>query len=371
MGDVNRIHKAGGIKQITLYAPEAKVLVVDDNTINLNVACGLLQLCGITAETAISGRQAFQMISQNNYDLVFMDHMMPELDGVETTKILRASGITIPIIALTANAISGVKDEFLAVGMNDLLTKPIDKTLLNNILIDWLPKEKLVKTQGIIPGATGSLTGKAEEQVGELAGFWQRVEQIKGLSVQTGLNMVFGQRDVYEKSLKLTIKEIEKCEKNLKDFLSDKDMRSFSVEVHSIKGSLASIGAVELSSLALKLENAADKEDLNFCIINLPVFLNKLNVLQFALVEAFAEDTQSQSDRLKIPPELSSTLSFIFEKLKKAFNETDFLAINEGIESLNSLNLEGALKEEIEKIKDAVLIMDYDGARAVIFNISV
>jgi CheY-like chemotaxis protein len=94
--------------------------------------------------------QAIEMLrlaeaNQNQYDLVFMDHMMPEMDGIEATKIIREAGNTMPIIALTANAIAGVKEEFLAAGMNDLLTKPIDKVLLNEILKNWLPAEKVIE----------------------------------------------------------------------------------------------------------------------------------------------------------------------------------------------------------------------------------
>ena len=105
--------------------PDAKILVVDDNTINLNVVRGLLRLCQITPDTAESGKQAIEMIRTKPYDLVFMDHMMPEMDGIEATNIIRSMGTTIPVIALTANAVVDAREEFLAAGMNDFLTKPI------------------------------------------------------------------------------------------------------------------------------------------------------------------------------------------------------------------------------------------------------
>ncbi|MCL2044071.1 MAG: transporter substrate-binding domain-containing protein [Treponema sp.] len=364
LGDETQIRKDNRKNEITILAPDANVLVVDDNTINLNVACGLLQLSQINADTAVSGRQAIEMIMQKQYDLVFMDHMMPELDGVETSKIIRASGITVPIIALTANAIADAKDEFLAAGMNDVLTKPIVKALFNNMLIRWLPAEKCIKMPGILPDA-----GRTEALVMTADTFWQKIESIEGLSIRTGLDMVSGQRDVYEKSLKLAIKEIEKCDKNLNKFLSSANMRGFTIEAHSMKGSLTGIGAAELSALALELENAANNDDISFCADHLPAFLERLSVLREKLEEAFAEKTQKLHGAPEVTPELAKALLPIFDQLEAAFTETDFSAIDEGIKSLNAFNPEGPLKEVIEKIKDAVLVMDYDAAVEVMENI--
>jgi len=340
-----------------IQAPEAKILVVDDNLINLNVACGLLRLCKITAETAISGKQAIEMIQKKQYDIVFMDQMMPELDGIETTKIIREMGITIPIIALTANVIEGSKDEFLAVGMNDLLTKPIKRGLLFKMLTQWLPPEKLSK------GQSGMLS--SGETIAETdTGFWKKIEQIEGLSVKTGLDRVAGQQETYEKSLKLTITEIEKCDKNLNEFLAAGDMRNFTIEIHSMKGALANIGVMDLSEWAYKLETSAKNADTTFCSSNLPSFLEQLRSLKKSIVEAFAEKKQLKN-QTEIPPELPS----IFEKLTLAFKETNFSAIDEEIKSLNALNLDSTLKEDIDKIKDAVLIMDYERAVEIMQNV--
>ena len=347
LGDETQILRPGGGENI-LYAPDAKVLVVDDNSINLNVACGLLHLFKITAETAASGQQAIELIRCNQYDLVFMDHMMPEMDGAEATRIIRKMGINIPVIAFTANAIAGVKEEFLAAGMNDLLTKPINKALLIKILEDWLPAEKIERTQPDKTGETGIV--RQDE-------FWRRIGQIEGISVQTGLERVSGQWNVLEKSLHLTMKEIKKCDRNLNNFLAAGDMRNFSIEVHSMKGSLTGIGAMELSLRAYELENAADSADTSFCALNMPPFLEALRGLGQNLADAFTKIAKNH-DLIKISRELAR----VFERLKLAFSENDFSAINDGMESLDAISLSSALKEEIEKIKDAVLMMDYEGA---------
>jgi signal transduction histidine kinase/CheY-like chemotaxis protein len=129
-------------------APDASILVVDDNEFNLKVATGLMKLLDITAETASSGYEAIDLVKKNVYDIVFMDHMMPGLDGVETTTIIRKLGgpySDLPIIALTANAISGAREMFLENGFSDFISKPINTQELTARLRDWLPAEKKEK----------------------------------------------------------------------------------------------------------------------------------------------------------------------------------------------------------------------------------
>ncbi|WP_424244590.1 PAS domain S-box-containing protein [Elusimicrobium posterum] len=128
-------------------APKAKVLLVDDIDINVIVAEAILEEYKIVPDTALNGKEAVEMAQKNKYDLIFMDHMMPEMDGVEATQIIRASGASkdTPIVALTANAISGAKEMFLANGFNGFITKPINKQELAADLIKWLPEELIEK----------------------------------------------------------------------------------------------------------------------------------------------------------------------------------------------------------------------------------
>jgi PAS domain S-box-containing protein len=267
-------------KDLAISAPDAKILVVDDNTVNLSVAAGLLQLCQITAETAESGKQAIEMVQQNQYDIVFMDHIMPEMDGVETTKNIRRLGMTVPIIALSASAIVGAREMMLEAGMDDSLTKPIIRTELNQMLKKWLPADKLSSTP--TPSETVVSNETKEDK------FWKKVEQIEGLDVPVGLSRIGGRKDVYEKMLALMIQEAEKSYANLSKFLSENDMKNFRIEVHGAKSSLANVGFMELSAKALELEIASSKMDAEFCASNLPAFLEELNKLGAGLKEAFA-----------------------------------------------------------------------------------
>ncbi len=353
LGDPSKI--TPGEKGVgAVYAPAAKVLVVDDNAINLNVACGLLRLCGITADTALSGAEAIEMTLTNTYDLIFMDHMMPEMDGNEATAILRREGVTIPIVALTANAIAGSKELFLAAGLNDLLVKPIEKPLFHKILETWLPADKLLTPPE--PVISDSVLHDR---------FFQALESIKGLSVELGLKRVSDQRDVYESSLKYMLRQIEKDREALPAFLDTVDMRGFTIAVHSLKGSLANIGAMELSGYALELEDAGMKEDTVFCALNLSPFLLALDEFYTALTDAFSVMKRKTEILMEIPPEVSS----LFSELEKAFDKMDFLGIHDTMQALGTMNLSGALKDTVRQIQDAVLIMEYEEAKEIIWKV--
>ncbi len=128
-------------------APDAKILIVDDIEINLQIAAYMLELFGIKSVFAQSGRQAIEKAALNRYDIIFMDHMMPEMDGIEATRIIRSTdgpAKNVPIVALTANAVSDAVEKFFAGGFTDFLSKPMDETALAQCLLKWLPKEKIV-----------------------------------------------------------------------------------------------------------------------------------------------------------------------------------------------------------------------------------
>jgi CheY-like chemotaxis protein len=132
---------------VSFAVRDARMLIVDDNPVNLTVARGLLSRYGIVTDTAVSGEDAVNLVQRNGYDIVFMDHMMPGMDGLDATRIIRNLGgrfAEIIIIALTANAVSGVREQFLKAGMDDFLAKPIIISELQEILRKYLPAEKII-----------------------------------------------------------------------------------------------------------------------------------------------------------------------------------------------------------------------------------
>jgi CheY-like chemotaxis protein len=322
----------------------------------------------LSIDTVRSGFAAIDKIRDGNvFDIIFMDHMMPKMDGIETVKIIREHGYTEPIIALTANAVVGQSDVFLANGFDGFISKPIDIRQLNAVLKKHVRDKQPPEVIEAALNAAQQQKGN-QEHAGETAPVsetWKKIEQIEGLSLKEGLERLLGQPEIYEKALKLLLKDIDKCDTNLKEFLSAGDMRNFTIEVHGMKGSLANIGAMEISALAKDLEMAAKEENTAFCASHLPPFLEKLGGFKSKLLEAFAEEKQNQG-AIEIPPELPP----ILEKLTAALHATDYSAIDKGMESLDKLNPTGALKEEIEQIKDAVMMLDYESALAVMRKLS-
>ncbi|MCR5788492.1 MAG: response regulator [Lachnospiraceae bacterium] len=162
------LQKTGGLKEENyryhelFHAPEARVLVVDDTETNLTVMKSLLKKTEIRIDTALSGRDALTLCAANAYDLVFIDHMMPDMDGIETLKRLRESGSDIPAVALTANAVSGARRMYMEAGFTDYLSKPVEGERLEKLLKRLLPEEKLKEPEEETePVSAGNEEGRA------------------------------------------------------------------------------------------------------------------------------------------------------------------------------------------------------------------
>ena len=356
LGDEKQIRRKSSEDSI-MCSPDTKILVVDDNTINLDVVSGLLRLYNITASTAISGHEALQMVGSEKYDLIFMDHMMPEMDGVEAVNKMREKGIHVPIIALTANAVTSAKEMLLSVGMDDFLSKPIVRDELNTILKKWIPPQKIIH----LKADEKNTEEHNKERSAEEEEFIEGIKKISWLSAETALERVSGQIDVYEKALKILVREIDKTQIKLKGFLAAGDMHNFTIEVHSMKSSLANVGAMELSEKAYGLEIAAMQNDSSFCTMNLNAFLEALCDLASS-VDALFSDQPQRSGVINVPPELVVVLG----NLHEALMETEYEKINRFLQELETFDLCGELKDKVEDIKDAVMIMDYENAKDLI-----
>ncbi len=248
-------------------APDAKILLVDDNEININVGTAILKLFSIICDTALSGKKAIEKAKEFDYDLIFMDHMMPEMDGIEAAKLIRELGgknKEIPIIALTANAIAGAREMFLESGMNDFLSKPIDRKYLNVILEKWLPDEMLFYD-----------TNVQEEEI-VLNSKLMEAKQIEGLNVLLGLTYTGDNQEMYEKSLAMFSRNVESDCNNLIEYLNNENIHEFTTLAHGIKGSLLNMGFEELSVKAKELELASKDGDIAFCNNNVNDLIEKL-----------------------------------------------------------------------------------------------
>ena len=277
---LNREVSAAGADRAVLMsftAPGARVLVVDDVPTNLIVAKGFLAPYGMTIDTCGSGEESVERVRENDYDLVLMDHMMPGLDGIEATAVIRGleKGRGLPIVALTANAMSGMRETFLRHGLDDFLSKPIDPASLDGILRKWIPKGKQRAAAGNAPEQLKAETGAPFE--------------IEGLDVKKSLDLIGGSEADYRELLG----HYSRDSAARIDFLTvpqaEKDLKSFILHVHSLKSSSAYIGATALSEEAASIESAGRSGDLEFIRKRVEGFRENLARLLERIGSALAE----------------------------------------------------------------------------------
>ena len=261
-------------------APDAKILVVDDTNVNLKVIVNLLKSTKIKVDTASSGRQCLEMVSQTAYDLIFMDHMMPEMDGIDTLaemrKLKNFPNQDTPVIMLTANAISGVREQFLQAGFTDYLSKPVSGDKLENMILKYLPKEKC-RTEAALDSAAAETDYPSPLK--ELSRLYPKVDLAKGLTVCAD------SYDAYIDVLK-TYAELPETDK-LNEYLEQKNAYEYRSCVHSIKSSSLSVGFSELAEQALALENAAREEDWDFIRANHASFIGEYRMAVSTIKKVF------------------------------------------------------------------------------------
>jgi len=320
------------------YMPYGKILIVDDVESNLYVGKGLMAPYGLTIDTAGSGILAIEKIKSGKvYDVIFMDHMMPKMDGIEAAARIRALGYTKPIVALTANAVIGQADIFLKNGFDDFISKPIDirqlNAVLNNLVRDKQPPEVLENAQREKNAA--------------------RAETDSAKTVAPELLAVFV-RDVGK-----VLKILESAAKNVKDLSAD-DMRLFTISVHGLKSALLNIGEAALSQTALALENAGKSGDGNAIDAQLNGFIKALRGI-VAKAEAENRETRALALEDENPEYLREQLAVIADACKNYDEDL----IDETLEKLRKMSWTAATREMLDKIAELILSSDFSGAAEV------
>ena len=252
---------------LSFVASEAKILVVDDVEMNLKVVEGLLKETKIQIDTAVSGRECLECVKRKQYDIVFLDHMMPEMDGIETLQNMRLLSDNpnreIPVIMLTANAIVGAKEEYMAVGFTDYLTKPIQETQILEMLLKYLPGELICENKEK-KNSKDMVESEPAEYIDESeTDPMQQLEKLEGLDVQTGLVYCMNEEEFYVEMLKEYMKSEDKASK-IEKFFVEEDWNNYKTIVHALKSTSLTIGAVHLSEEAKALEMAAKEGDMDY-----------------------------------------------------------------------------------------------------------
>lgn len=332
----------------TIMTNGARVLVVDDNDINLKVTQGLLKPFGLYIDTASSGEEAIRLINKTKYDLVYMDHMMPEMDGVETTKNIRAKDDpyfkSLPIIALSANAIEGVEEIFKEAGMNDFIAKPVEIKELESSLKKWLPENKIT---------TGTVEVSVSREEDNFFGGFKKIDVTQGLAYTNG------NAEMYRAIVKDFAATIQEKKNQLNRLVEADDVSRFTIEVHSLKSVAKTVGARELSDRALEMERLGHKRDMESIKERIDI-LNKDIEDVMEDLKPFVEDEEVHVKRVPVDRE---KVRECLRELFYAADDFDYDKAKEIIFELGNFQYNERIESVYNKLGDSIENIDYDETR--------
>lgn len=319
------------VYRVTFVAPEAKVLAVDDMPINLTVFTNLLKETKIQIDTAISGTECLEKAAQSKYDIIFLDHMMPDMDGMETMYRLRTDDNLdykeTPIIVVTANAISGMRENYLREGFTDYISKPVDSAKLERMIIQYLPEEKVTICEDAIADP------KHEVTAGDF--LYDIVREGGELECEEAARLLGG-IDLYAKVFREFSDTASYRAERIEQLLSAGDIHNFTIEVHALKSSARMIGAMSLSEHAKTLEECGNNGEIGIIFTGAVELLSEYRELGGKMVE-------------------------MINRADERFREM------KGIEEKPLMNQKEVI-EGIKIIKESTEVFDYDVAAAVMDN---
>lgn len=338
-------------------APDAKLLVVDDNSMNLMVFEQLLKDTNAKITKAQSGREALELTKNEEFDIIFMDHMMPEMDGIETFKKIKTQeggkNCKTPVIVLTANALQGAKENYLHIGFNDFLQKPIEPGLLESKTLEHLPKDK------IKAGGTKVVSSNGQSSLSSA--------QIEGVDIAYGLSHLGGEQGVLDVMKNFALlaeddaRELDSYYKRVILNNTDKDaIDAYRIKVHAMKTSAGLFGGLHVSGAAAFLEKAARENRIKEIITTTPFFIEywmslKVNVENFILTRSSDNIKKKEVNRKTLENllhQLSTSMkAYDINTADSVMNEIEHFELNDDKEIVRSLKL-AVSKLEAEKIDE-------------------
>ncbi|NLL92840.1 MAG: response regulator [Clostridiales bacterium] len=336
-----------------LSAPTAKVLIVDDSNINLSVASNLLNHFDVVADTAHGGYEAIKLIEESKYDLVFMDHMMPDIDGIEATEKIRYHKErrfkTLPIVALTANSTDEARHLFVEHGFSDFISKPIDIDILSDMLYKWLPKSKISFKEINIT------TEKFRDK------FTLAFEKA-GINIDIGMSYTGGKTESYIEVIRSVIKDGDSVIEKIQKFSDDVDMENYRIIVHGLKSVTASIGCSNLSAYAAEHEAKSKENNTSYVSKNAPELIQRYKKILKSLKDIIVSIDQEAEDSKQHHPEpiiRENIPRLLFEeKVHKAINTLEDYEIDDSITCLNELKGYLLSARDAKAVTDALAYID-------------
>lgn len=363
------LHSTENYRQ-KFIAPMGRIMIVDDNAMNLAVAQGLLKQTRLQIDVAGSGEECLELLKHKTYHLICLDHMMPVMDGVETLHMIRAMegnpSADIPIIALTANAVAGAREFYLNEGFQDYLTKPIDADKFENMLIQYLPDNVVYLTQG------EHVDRDYEKENAELASDVRESQlYVIGFNIRNGLKYMGGDKALYSKVLHDFHLILQEKEQALRDFLNKGDMHGYAIIVHSLKGNARNLGADGLADEAFELEKmskAGRREDVE---VRSPILFNMMKNMRNGL-KAYL-DNEAKEEEISRQPESKEQKRIseddwiqALKELAGRLDDFDGDSVNEKLEELKKYDRPESDKKMLRLCEKAVKDYAYDVALEVV-----
>ncbi len=333
--------------QESFQAPDARILVVDDTHMNLEVCKGLLKKTKIQVDTADSGIECLNMIMKKEYHMIFLDHKMPNMDGVQCLERMREMkdnpNVNTKVIALTANAVSGAREFYISHGFDDYLAKPIQGEKLEQLLCQYLPPQFLQ-----VPDT------ESVDYLDELC-----IPAIDGIVADDALRYAGGDEEEYLHNLRMYLDEADEKKEQLERFMSEGDLENYQIVAHAVKSTSKLIGANDLSEMARMMEEAAAAHDIGVVRSGHEEFMRRFSY-QCACIEdtvaALGVDEGGQELRAASPEELRD----LCHRMEESLAGFDIEKINEDIGRLQTMDI---LKDAKERLREAADNFDYDGIR--------
>lgn len=338
-------------------APDAEILIVDDNSVNLTVCEGLLRPLSLQIDTAASGPEAIAKISSKQYDLILMDHMMPEMDGVEATHIIRRlhkEYDSVPILALTANAVSNIRKMFISEGMNDFIAKPIEVRILVSKLKHWLPKNKVKNIHTPSKQKSSGKQTKSSEAV---------LPAIKDLDTAAALKLL-GNTKLFWAVLKDYYRTIPKKHDLIQQYFEEKDWHNYTIEVHALKSASKQIGANKLSKMAAELEAAGNDLNEKLILEKTPALLERYAHYEEILKPFFPKEADTSINAKELVTK--EILKDAFTALKKALDNLDIDGMETVKDTLTKYRYEGDASKLYQRLCDAIDELNPDACESII-----
>ena len=364
------------VRHSCFSAPQCRILVIDDNSMNLTVITGLLKETRIQIDTVKSGQDGIKKVCEEKYDCIFIDHLMPNMDGVETLTRMRErddnKNKVTPYIALTANALNGAREQYLGLGFDDYISKPVNIELLEKLLIRYLPKDKVILSDAgrfnENPYNPKELRNQSiesgEDDISDLSDIPEGLDKLRGIHLPTALRNT-GSSQLLRRVVIEYRKHIPENADRIELNYNQKNWDDYTISVHALKSTSKVIGATELSGLCQMLETAGKNQDTET--------LDSLTAPMLALYRSYLAnldlpgDTDIQDDTEKKTKDLDSVLT----RLKISLKDYDFDSAEKALNELDDSELPQDIKNRLQRLYDAISNLDDEIAMEIIDSIPV